>query len=1076
MNPFLPIPRSFLATVLVLAGTHANAADLYWDADGDTTAGTGGTGAWNTSSSFWRDGSATGPAGAWINGSAAFLGGTYGTLTVPVNTAIQVSQINVVAGTTGTAPFAIGTANVTTGTLAFTGPAKSVNVPAGLLLTISSPVAQVSATGESPQLVVQGGGTLTLSRANRAYAGTLLSSGAGTTVVFSATNGLDSGSATTALTVRDGGTIAVNATNNFRTSVTLGGSGFAGGTLKLGHIAALAGQGSMSFTSSGTSKSTILSTLTNTGTDFGAINANTTTRNFTVNATGDPSGVDLEFSAGWRNATLNKLGAGVFRLNSGFTINRANDYTTFLYTNETIRVGAGTLLNEGQVKCMTNVNSNGTAKTGATTGTFDAVTVNGTGVFELSRATGSFTSGLAFGPGQNSLTLNNGGTLRYAGVNPDLSASLNTLNGSGGTVDTNTQNVTFATALTGPGGLTKAGAGTLTLAAPATYAGTTTVSGGTLVIGAASSLASTVLDVRDTAVLDLSAVGGIVLNTPGSIVTGTGTGSITGNLALGAGTEIRPGGLALMGTTAITGTFNLAGDYRADLGNATSDKITASAAADLSGATITPVSTAPFLPGTYTLLDYVTLAGTPALVLDPQVAASRYNPVLNLGPKTSPGSITLTLSPLAVLDWAGTPAAGWENNAAGWKNGAVADVFKTLDYVTFGDLTAPNDNYGVSVPGEVHTTGITFTHTAPNTYTLGGTGFITGPGGLDLTGGGTVIVDTDLAYTGTTSLASGTLFLNSAHNGGGTYTVAAGGTLAGNGSTGSSVALSGTLSPGAAAGTLDAIGTGPLVLNEGATLALEINTGTVGSDTVLVTGNVTRPGTIVNLALTDLGGNVPLVAGTKLTLVDYSGTWNAANVLHYGGNPVPNNSVIALGVNTFLVNYADAGAMTLTVATPYEAWIAAYLTQVPAAADRLPAADPDGDGSSNFDEFALKGNPADGSDNGLLAVVIQDTDSPADTAELTLVAAVRRGAGFTATANNAQQALAGGVSYTVEGSQSLTTWTTPVSALPAGSDTPPAGSGLTENLTGTDWEYRTFSLDASEGLPGKGFLRVQISQ
>ena len=82
---------------------------------------------------------------------------------------------------------------------------------------------------------------------------------------------------------------------------------------------------------------------------------------------------------------------------------------------------------------------------------------------------------------------------------------------------------------------------------------------------------------------------------------------------------------------------------------------------------------------------------------------------------------------------------------------------------------------------------------------------------------------------------------------------------------------------------------------------------------------------------------------------------------------------------------------------------------------------------------------------------------------------------FTANGNNAQQAVASGVTYTVEGSQTLTTWTTPVSALPAGSDTPPAGSGLTENLAGTDWQYRTFSLAGSNGLPGKGFLRVRVA-
>ena len=41
------------------------------------------------------------------------------------------------------------------------------------------------------------------------------------------------------------------------------------------------------------------------------------------------------------------------------------------------------------------VGAGGTARTGATSGTFDAVTVNGTGVFELSRASGTFKYWLA---------------------------------------------------------------------------------------------------------------------------------------------------------------------------------------------------------------------------------------------------------------------------------------------------------------------------------------------------------------------------------------------------------------------------------------------------------------------------------------------------------------------------------------------------------------------------------------------------------------------------------------------------------------------------------------------------------
>ena len=82
-----------------------------------------------------------------------------------------------------------------------------------------------------------------------------------------------------------------------------------------------------------------------------------------------------------------------------------------------------------------------------------------------------------------------GGILRYSGITTDFSNRITIA--SGGTIDTNGQSVTFATALansnTGTsglsnGGLTKIGAGTLTLNKVNTYAGATTVTQGTLTL------------------------------------------------------------------------------------------------------------------------------------------------------------------------------------------------------------------------------------------------------------------------------------------------------------------------------------------------------------------------------------------------------------------------------------------------------------------------------------------------------------------------------------------------------------------------------------------------------------------
>ena len=55
--------------------------DLYWDQN-SATSGTGGSGNWDLSSSFWRNGSSTGTLQNWSSGNNAVFGGTAGTVTL----------------------------------------------------------------------------------------------------------------------------------------------------------------------------------------------------------------------------------------------------------------------------------------------------------------------------------------------------------------------------------------------------------------------------------------------------------------------------------------------------------------------------------------------------------------------------------------------------------------------------------------------------------------------------------------------------------------------------------------------------------------------------------------------------------------------------------------------------------------------------------------------------------------------------------------------------------------------------------------------------------------------------------
>ena len=182
-------------------------------------------------------------------------------------------------------------------------------------------------------------------------------------------------------------------------------------------------------------------------------------------------------------------------------------------------------------------------------------------------------------------------------------------------------------------------------------------------------------------------------------------------------------------------------------------------------------------------------------------------------------------------------------------------------------------------------------------------------------------------------------------------------------------------------------------------------------------------------------------------------------------------SYLAAPAGLRFVITAAAGELVLEVlpVSSYETWIDAYRGTLPKAADRLPGADPDGDGASNLAEFAFNGAPDDGSDRGLFAIVIQDTSAPVGD-ELTLVIAVRNGAVF----GSGNTATSDGLTYTTQGSLDLAAWGSTVTHVAGPTTTAPGGSGLTEDLTATAWKYHTFKLDASEGLPAKGFLRAKV--
>jgi fibronectin-binding autotransporter adhesin len=240
------------------------------------------------------------------------------------------------------------------------------------------------------------------------------------------------------------------------------------------------------------------------------------------------------------NAThYRKVGAGSLRL-TGASTNAApldvRDGTVFLSggadrlgTGSAVILGngatSGKLVLEGIDQTLTNVYTVGTGTTNTVVGsspTLSHLTVNytgagqtfggtyggtgtnennlafakgGTGTYTLT-GTNTYTGGttitdgiLALGSagaiGTTGTVSLNGGTLQFSGANAiDYSSRIRIEDDISSTIDTNGQAVTFASTLqvgaSGNGGLTKAGAGTLTVGGTNTYTGTTTVAQGTL--------------------------------------------------------------------------------------------------------------------------------------------------------------------------------------------------------------------------------------------------------------------------------------------------------------------------------------------------------------------------------------------------------------------------------------------------------------------------------------------------------------------------------------------------------------------------------------------------------------------
>lgn len=261
--------------------------------------------------------------------------------------------------------------------------------------------------------------------------------------------------------------------------------------------------------------------------DAGGVAGSTVTRRITV----DQSGGDSTFNGALLSHTSSALAVRALTLTKDGTsrLTLAGFIGKQTASAGSTAAAVNLIVNNGTLE-VNNASNSSTTNTAArnTTGT---VTMNG-GTFAFASNAWPNTSAGAF--------LMNGGTLQWSSGNTqDISGRLAAIpSGKSAVFDTNGNSITFSTALTGSGGFTKTGAGSLTLSTSSSFAGAAIVQNGTLILNGALTGAGGASINSSGTLTGSGSVSGPVVSS-GSIQPGNGIGTLTfGALSLGNGASI----------------------------------------------------------------------------------------------------------------------------------------------------------------------------------------------------------------------------------------------------------------------------------------------------------------------------------------------------------------------------------------------------------------------------------------------------------------------------------------------------------------------------------------------------------
>lgn len=413
-----------LASFLLAAANSVQAqTTFYWDADGDSTEDTGGSGTWDASSSLWRNGSNIGALEQWLNTDPATdfvqLAGTAGTLTLNSDS-VNLNINRITFGTTGYEIAGPGL-DAGTATLNLSGTAPRITAETDISATISADIS--GATG----LTKADAGTLTLSGKNSYTGVTTTAAGA------SADGGIVNVSGDQSA-ANGGWNITGKSTVNFLSGSTI--EVAAGKTVNFVNSSSL---GAHSLNVSGT--------VTSAG-------------GLTVRGR---STLNLESGADWtQNGSMsiqpqNTSYGATMNVKTGASFTYGGSANIILAKSTSGGSGGANLTISGGTFTTSKPLSNGAA------------------------GTGSGNTRLNFSNGGTVKLSADIAELIIQGSTP---FGVFTNNFAGGVVDTNGFNTSISVPIAGTGSFTKTGLGTLTLSGTNLYAGKTVVTGGTLVLAA----------------------------------------------------------------------------------------------------------------------------------------------------------------------------------------------------------------------------------------------------------------------------------------------------------------------------------------------------------------------------------------------------------------------------------------------------------------------------------------------------------------------------------------------------------------------------------------------------------------